>query len=385
MFLSINFQPQISSTDTKVITHIQSDENIGIKAVREFTIGKLQPTPIVDLLSHIKKNSNLTGVLINTLPRSGSNFVLDMFKSHPKTLWKPEPFVCVHEKTKLLNYDVYPTRPTNNVCAKQGALFLQGLFTCQVPSVDLMLNVANCSKGYEFDCNEEFKKAFDKCGLRNKSPRWCLKRFTHTIVKDNLRAAPSYLEEYALSITEEVKVVHLIRDPRSRAQSMKTNHQLGRKGARKAPLSKFRTILDRDCNTTMRDVKFGLLHMKPKKLYQFFRYEDTCFDLEEQTKQIMKFSGLEYVDTVKKWVEKSLSVKNVTHEQLRHLYNLDRVVHKQINKWRTLIDPELLRVVEDSPACQEMMKFFGYKAVGEDIETLRNTSIPLYTFTKLSQ
>jgi len=180
-------------------------------------------------------------------------------------------------------------------------------------------------------------------------------------------------------LTEElnldVKIIHLIRDPRAIAYSrsclkvwMKTKNVL--------------ESINLTCQKQLNNIRFS--QKQPdwlKGKYKFVRYEDTALNPYETAEEVYKFVGLNMTSQVLQWIrqntgvkaEKSLKRNEIQEEQLdkriisyirnqlRNPYSRARLSSTIVQKW-TLKFP-FVKVAEIQRACHRMMNESGYKQV----------------------
>ena len=173
-----------------------------------------------------------------------------------------------------------------------------------------------------------------------------------------------YNAEKLLNENPNLKVIHLVRDPRGMfASQFKT--RLLKPTLFQAQFKEMCTRMTDDAQVTKRLIKGGNSNVK------LLRYEDLASNPVKVVTELYKFIGEPFTEDVLKYVleNTSLNLKdNCMYCTRRGNSTLTA------NKWRRTINAVFLRMVNHF--CGKVYSTYGYKLV-ESIKVLRNLNIPV--------
>ncbi|XP_064613360.1 uncharacterized protein LOC135477136 [Liolophura sinensis] len=268
---------------------------------------------------------NTTKVIILSYMRSGSSLLGELFNTNDDALYVFEPlwYLCVkavpaYEQLVYLNGTVrYP----DTSCQDLGRNILESFLTCDIENID----VGTLSAAWHLEKSLKLQK-LASCGPKPT----CIKDLVRTCQKTAVRAAKiirvrlSDLKPLLVKYPE-LKVIHLVRDPRGILHSrieIKEYYRLN-------PLVTAEEI----CGNMKRDSEtfkqFRVFF--PGRVFQL-RYEDFSSEPLLYTEQIFKFLNLSVPARTKAWV-----VEN-THRQTNGAFDTSRNDSlKTAYRWRHLI------------------------------------------------
>ena len=229
--------------------------------------------------------SESSEILIVTMFRSGSSFVADLFSHHPGVFYVFEPF--------LLNQ-----RISQNVTV--AAEILLDIHNCSFDSIrristwtsDRYLPRVFCTKRHRLI---EDKQNNFKCGQQIfKKSNWI-----HSVCKEYKHVVTKSIRIFDVGILMKlldngIKIIHLVRDPRGRFNSMSKGYYTSTKICSKQERF-LHTIRDqlKKCNPSFR------------KNYFLVRYEDIARSPLKMTKMMYRAVGLDFQPEVAGWIAKS--------------------------------------------------------------------------------
>ncbi|KAK7073969.1 hypothetical protein SK128_012950 [Halocaridina rubra] len=271
--------------------------------------------------------------------RSGSSFLGGLLNSQKHVFYVFEPL-----------HDIQGQHRLNRATAIEA---LRGIFTCQV-NKDIMTF---------FKSNPRFaiKQYFGECArkpscLSASAINAACYRKTIRVVK-TIRTRVSWLEDLLDDLEANVKVIHLLRDPRASIIS-----GWGRGWTIKASVS---------CNDIQNDVTSGFqLSKQYADKYMAVRYEDLCDNPWGLAKHIFAFLGYSSLpDSTIRFLKTSTSSIS------EGAYSIRRNTRRMQQKWRSIISEKDLTEIES--ICSPVISMLGFH-VFRDIQNVRNYSKPLY-------
>ncbi|XP_072013623.1 carbohydrate sulfotransferase 1-like [Amphiura filiformis] len=181
----------------------------------------------------------------------------------------------------------------------------------------------------------------------------------------------NYLENILKNVSMNVKIIHLVRDPRGAFNSR--NEMCHR-----VPFVKYCLNMSYTCERLEQNTNIWLdTPMWLQNKYILIRYEDLAMEPLLYAEKIYKFLNLQLPNSVRDWITENTK----SDRDLRwwwHTRNSRRVA----TRWRNEL--KLSTVLEIQSQCKLVMERLGYKTV-ETEEMLRNSNYsvlePLKTFT----
>ncbi|XP_077148682.1 carbohydrate sulfotransferase 4-like [Ranitomeya variabilis] len=312
-------------------------------------------------------------VLILSSWRSGSSFIGQIFNHHPDVFYLFEPGHSVwmrfrKEGAKLLHYavrDLLHSLFTCDVTPLQHyvsgdrqlissiSFFAESQALCSLPSCSLPLppegyNRSKCFQQCKKSTFDEMEKA---CGT-----------YSHRVMKTVRILDYSVLLPLFRDPALDLRIIHLVRDPRAIASSRKyfdlsvddlivlKEHDTDTKGPVIATICKAQANINKMVNTAGDYLK---------RRYLLVRHEDLSREPIANTKKIYEFSGLKMTPDLEQWVY------NITHFNVREkntFMTFSRKSSDVVQQWRKTMD--FNNVKETEEYCKEAMDLFGYLPVG---------------------
>jgi hypothetical protein len=165
------------------------------------------------------------------------------------------------------------------------------------------------------------------------------------------------------SNTTNLKIIHLLRDPRAIIASRLRLGWISKTGTLK---------IQEFCSRMIEDLQF-VTTSKISRNYIILRYEDIVANVLPVVRNIFTATGLNLTDNLEKWLVENTrwSGSISTPEPFR---TTKRNALRTANFWRKNISMSAVRTVEEN--CKFVMKEAGYKPI-KDIHELRDESLSL--------
>lgn len=274
-------------------------------------------------------------VLISSIGRSGSSFLGGLLASQPSVFYFYEP----------LHPDIKSWEMTQEFVAP----LFQSLFHCNL--TDSMVQMLKESRfAVMLNCNNQL------CATPEKVRSLC-RQYPVRVVK-TIRSHMVWMQPLLDDPTINVKVIHLVRDPRgSIISAWKLN---------------FPTTTETDCTRLQDDVTVGrkLAILYPDRFLAVL-YEDLCVDPEKSAQTIMSFLGhTKLPSSVHRFL-----MEHTNGGTTGPSYALKRNTTWMPQQWRTRITQEQLTAIEKD--CHRTIKDLGF-SLFHNLSAARNLSLPLY-------
>ncbi|CAJ0937897.1 unnamed protein product [Ranitomeya imitator] len=305
--------------------------------IRESQSPWAAPTVLLFKVSPVSKLSNSdetkkapTHVLILSSWRSGSSFIGQIFNHHPDVFYLFEPGHSVwmrfrKEGAKLLHYAKV------KLCVPYHlAHFLYHRKA---------INRSKCFQQCKRSTFDEMEKA---CGT-----------YSHRVMKTVRILDYSVLLPLFRDPALDLRIIHLVRDPRAIASSRKhfdlsvddpivlKEHDTDTKGPVMATICKAQANINKMVNTAGDYLK---------RRYLLVRHEDLSREPIANTKKIYEFSGLKMTPDLEQWGKE------------RTFMTFSRKSSNVVQQWRKTMDFNYVKEIEEY--CKEAMALFGYLPVG---------------------
>ncbi|KAG8539295.1 hypothetical protein GDO81_021114, partial [Engystomops pustulosus] len=337
-----------------------------------------------------------THVLIVSSWRSGSSFLGQILNHHPDVFYVYEPARMVwlkfpKEKAGLLHY---PIRD-----------LLRSLFACDIsplyeylPSSKYISNLPFWSESWALcsppACNAlDLPTEYDQpicyrtCGHAPlTSMAESCEAHSHVVLKTVRVLDLRYLLPLFQDPSLDLRVIHLVRDPRAVALSrMKFQGYLNdedlivfreeqEKKKKKETQPNVTQVMGKICKAQMSINEFARQADKAlQRKYLMIRHEDLSKEPLAVGKKIYEFAGLSFNEDVQKWLH------NATHEKEPAKKGFMTFIGDSmqiVQKWRKELAYNV--VVEIQDACAEAMELFGYRKVRNPKEQ-KNLALNLVT------
>ena len=304
-----------------------------------------------------------THIVIVTNRRSGSSFLGQIFNQNPDVFFHFEPLKVMEWKKEW-----YPNA-TN---------LIQNMMKCKFDDTPFLMEMYN----HEMLHRESSKVLTSPplCDLtkihgRLKPVNFCpkltndlamdvCKRYKHVVVKMIRMYSISSLEEVVRDPALNVKVIHLVRDPRgihiSRAKAEKKILTLG-------------TELDKALQYICRRMKGNLDFTKSAPVwlegkYIRVRYEELAENPTEWAQKLYNFTGLGMLPKeVQYWINAN------TQSSSGNAYSTQRNSAMTAQAWRKDVSFDIVQHMQDIKLCRPVLSELGYLEVFNEVE-LKNLS-----------
>ena len=152
----------------------------------------------------------------------------------------------------------------------------------------------------------------------------------------------------------ECKIIHLVRDPRAVVYSLKSLAFFRRSHDPRRELSWY---VEKVCHQMESDIKIGKL-MKAfyPDGYKLIRFEDLARNPLRIVNELYKFSGIEMLDTIEKWLQETTRINH------GNAYSTSRNSQQVVSNWRTKMSPASVQIVEKY--CGRLMGQLNYELTG---------------------
>ncbi|XP_072024237.1 carbohydrate sulfotransferase 1-like [Amphiura filiformis] len=304
-------------------------------------------------------------IVIVTNRRSGSSFLGQIFNQNPNVFFHFEPLKLTEWKKEL-----YPnaTKLITNIfkCRFDATPFLMEMYNHEslhresskvliTPPLCNLSSIVNRHNPVNFCPRLTNDVTMDVC-----------RRYRHVVVKTIRMYSVSALEEIVHNPDLNVKVIHLMRDPRgiyiSRTKAEKKTLSLG-------------SDLDQDVSYICRRMRKNLEFVKSAPMwldgrYLRVRYEEVAENPRIWTQKLYNFTGLGTVpDDVIKWID-----KNTQATFNLNAYSTQRDSASTSQAWRKTPSIEVVQQMQS--LCHSVLLDLGYLEVN-NVDELRNTSLSL--------
>ncbi|XP_078581034.1 carbohydrate sulfotransferase 1-like [Branchiostoma floridae x Branchiostoma japonicum] len=331
----------------------------------------------VVVFAQMRTGSSFTGQLLNQNPSFWYMFEPLWHLNHAQNfVYKPIPVVNGRATVRLTN--VAYSRPPESTYSK----VLGGILRCDFGQLMKFIGRkelfgARGSKALLRFCDEVLHYPPIRCP-------WVLKPQTLPKVVNYCKRTPNMAVktiriqdmtslEYLLGDpTLDLKIIHLVRDPRAAITS-----RLSLKGPRHRPKLPFppQILNERDINKLCDWIKKNTVTTDVpspwRGQYTLVRYEDLAEHPELMTKKLYDFLGVPLDDAVLSWVRENTKGDGKPHDQFSTKHH-DANATAKIWRYR-LSFPAVAKVQE---MCRDAMKIVGYKEV-DSSEALRDLETSL--------
>ena len=301
-------------------------------------------------------NSGVVNVIIVTKARSGSSFTGEIFNNNPDFAYFYEPLREIVESSTGSGSHPFGTDDVNRLRAIMQCNLTGTNYTWFHASDSTNLNVfcwhsnffrstALC-KDHKHNMNHRGMAALEE-SCRHKE---------HAAIKVIRVPDIGSLKSLVLDQELNVKLIHLVRDPRAVEVSRNMLH--------------WRNDSDH-CEELTHNLRYW---QNPpdwlKDRYMLLRYEDLAEDPLSITHQIYRFIGLRVPDRVKNWLKRN------TNRQNKQPFSRTKVSNTTAHAWRKKIDYDQCKRIQEM--CREPIMLLGY-GLASSIDDLRNLQVPILT------
>lgn len=269
----------------------------------------------------------------------------------------------------LFTCDVSPLRqylPKGGKRFSELGFFAESRALCTPPACSAFMP----SEGYDrlkchFRCaNTSLDKMAETC-----------KTYSHVVMKTVRILDLSVLLPLFRDPDLDLRILHLVRDPRAVALSRKSfvlniedRIVLQKEGNKNISINR---VMEKICKAQVDIKKLAKRAKALEGRYMTIRHEDLANEPFKNIQKIYKFAGLRLTKDLEQWVY------NITHVEVSDghgLMTFSRESSKVIQRWRTTLDFNVAKQIQDS--CRGAMKLFGYRPASSQTE-LRNLTLDL--------
>ncbi|XP_063791821.1 carbohydrate sulfotransferase 6-like [Pseudophryne corroboree] len=312
-------------------------------------------------------------VLVVSSWRSGSSFLGQIFNHHNDVFYLFEPghptwMKFQQESAELLHYpvrdllrslftcDVSPLQhylPNGGKRVSEFRFFAESRALCTPPACSAFIP----SEGYDrLSCfqrcrNTSFDKMAEIC-----------RTYSHVVMKTVRILDLSVLLPLFRDPALDLRILHLVRDPRAVALSRKSfslriEDKIVLKNEINLTITNITTskVMEKICKSQVAINKLARTSQTLRGRYMAIRHEDLTSKPVQSLEQIYKFSGLPLTKELKEWIY------NVTHEEIKDkngFMTFSKMSSKVNQRWRTALDFGLVQQIQHS--CEPAMEVFGY-------------------------
>ncbi|XP_022108708.1 carbohydrate sulfotransferase 1-like [Acanthaster planci] len=313
--------------------------------------------------SRDKHNKIPVHILIVTNRRSGSSFLGQFFNQHPNIFFQFEPLKLTEWKKEF-----YPDRTG----------YLRHLVKCEFNKTPYLVEFYNheplhrassrvmtspplCNLTLSSQLRSEYKNM--KCPPLETEPliQACRKKH-HQAIKLIRLYSISSLESVALDVGINLKIIHLVRDPRatyiskSRVPGANVTLELGKS------LDIGISYLCRRINRNLDFVRSQPVWLQGK--YKLVRYEDIAHDPQKLAEDIYDFTGLgQLPQEVFRWIQKNTlkSAIKPGHQKVNSYYSTSRNASQVPEAWRNQVPLKVVLRMQE--ICRKTLSNLGYLEV----------------------
>ncbi|XP_071941346.1 carbohydrate sulfotransferase 1-like [Antedon mediterranea] len=304
-------------------------------------------------------------VIILSCKRSGTSFFGELFNQNPDVFYVFEPLM--YFTYMALNHEI-----SNDKFDTLSLKMIESISTCDIHHIPYLSKW--WEKGYNRRLSINFKGLSMESGIKKISERCNVSKL---IAIKTIRVADiALLRDFIESEKANVKVLHLVRDPRavmnSRWKLKEPNSDFLRKRRNGNATDE---VVDL-CQHTTRNIEY--VSSKPDWLrgkYKLLRYEDVASFPIESSIEIYNFLGIDYPSALTDWLN------NNTNKQSGNPYGTSRVSYQIINNWRKEIALNKLNEIQEK--CKHTMTSLGYEVLNGEKQLLDiDGKIAYKAFTK---
>ncbi|KXJ25728.1 Carbohydrate sulfotransferase 4 [Exaiptasia diaphana] len=279
--------------------------------------------------------------------RSGSSFLGQIFNHRDDVFFVYEPFYVLRSTT--LAYSSF----------------------YESSALRLLNDILSCS----FESQEEFLNFLTNLPHRRYSSRaltlpYCTFNHTSRVTgkkKYICRALEPKFTSQPLILSFNVKILHLVRDPRAIIASMETVGWVPsyiKTSNQKSSVNTFKSRVKRFCKSMVDMVKFMLEAEKSlSEKYKLLRYEDLVDDITKSAHDIMTFAGFQSSDDFLIWLQKSThgAIETDFRRGDYHYTTNRNNISTLVQSWRYKLKANQILIVEKY--CKHAMTILNYPTV----------------------
>ena len=279
-------------------------------------------------------------LIILSLGRSGSSFLGSFFDNSPRVMYFFEPL-----------QQVAMTKGTENY--KETYIKVIDSF--------MKCNFSDIGKASLSTFSGKFHRRTSKAvallpqEISNPVLSKACSTYNHTVIKILSGRVPNKTIQTLMELFQQqnrydVKLVHLVRDPRA-----VMNSRVKLKWMKNHLDPSFRKTVHKICDEMLQNVRFGLQSPPPwlKNRFKVLRYEDLVLNVLRVIQELYRFAGFDWSASVDEWI--STLAKTTKQDRA---YSLFKNASAAMEGWKSAPEP-FIRHVEN--ICGDLIDFLGYE------------------------
>ena len=272
--------------------------------------------------------------------RSGSSFLGSFFDNSPRVMYFFEPLQALEVKIGTENY--------KETCIK----VIDSFMKCNFSDIG---TTSLSAFSRRFHRRMSKAAALLPHGISNPVLSKACSTYNHTVIKILSGRVPNNTIQTLIELFQQqnqydVKLVHLVRDPRA-----VINSRVKLKWIKKRLDPSFGKNVHEICDIMLQNARFGLQSPPPwlKSRFKLLRYEDLALNTSSVMQELYRFAGFDWSTSVDEWI--STLAKNTKQGRA---YSLYRNVSAALDGWKSAPEP-FIRDVEN--ICGDLIDFLGYE------------------------
>ncbi|XP_078356884.1 carbohydrate sulfotransferase 3-like [Oculina patagonica] len=344
-----------------------SENKQGLQFIKEISLALQNRKKLIEEKGesqHRQKRASRTNLIILSPGRGGSSFLGAIFDNNPETMYWYEPLHTISREVFKLHLTkgkepVHYKETCNNV--------IDSFFKCDFSNINKVTlsklsqtifryRSKSLTSGYLCPDGEKTSRCppFSKTLLSK-----ACNSYKHTVIKILTSRVPnrtieSFQELFQQQDRYDVKLIHLVRDPRAVVYSMVNSVKWIEKNYSDQD---FRSHLHGICDTIEQNIRMGLLNPPSwlRNRFKVIRFEDLSVNTVNIARELYRFAGFDWSMSVNKWITSHNRPPSNAKES--DAYSLYRNASDVIDKWKNA-PKDLIRAVEES--CGDLMDMLGY-------------------------
>ncbi|XP_068247579.1 carbohydrate sulfotransferase 3-like [Palaemon carinicauda] len=298
-------------------------------------------------------------VLVGSTARSGTSFLGELLSQFDNVLYLFEPELYIRAKTREM------------VSQETGIPLLKDMIYCRISNefAQWLKTRSSSSNIFRHPVTKLNCRNWSSCLVPSRLQNAC--REEHIRVMKVIRIRMMWMRPLLDDPQVDLKVIHLVRDPRGSLYSMAKNQ------LHKLDPGYYCPLIEDDILQTPK-----LMQEYPGKVMGI-TYEQLCLDPIGKATEIWRFLvGENDAELSPKWAAYMEShVSRAAEKRRVAVYGTVRNTTEQYQAWRTAITERALLEIEAN--CQSVLSKLGYNLFGT-LERARNISYPLFVDHKKS-
>ena len=285
--------------------------------------------------------------------RGGSSFLGSLFNNNLHVMYVFEPLYSI--ATKMFNLSLLhdvdkEPKHYKETCIK----VIDSFFQCDFSSISNVTLSAFSNSHFHLRKSRALSKR-NLPRVTNPALSKVFRTYNHTVIKILSGRVPNNTIQTLMEVFQQqnqydVKLVHLVRDPRA-----VINSRVKLKWMKNHLDPSFRKNVHKICDPILENMRFGLQFRPPwlRNRFKVIRYEDLALNTWNVSKELYRFAGFDWSASVDKWI--STLSKNTKQGRA---YSLYRNASAAIDGWKSAPEP-FIRDVEN--ICGDLIDFLGYE------------------------